>query len=79
MEKGNDILVDARALAEFSNLDSPERVQYFRNNYPNFLPPEIWDTPGVVIPPGGAPGSGLAKAAASGLPLPLWMLHKRVL
>jgi hypothetical protein len=75
----DDLLIDARALAEFSNIDSPERFDYFRNNYPDFLPNEVWDTPGAVIPPGAPPESGLGKAAASGLPLQLWMLHQRVL
>ena len=75
----DDLLIDARALADFSNINSPERFDYFRNNYPNFLPAEVFDTPGVVIPPGAPPESGLGKAAASGLPLQLWMLHQRIL
>jgi len=35
-------LRDAQALAEFSNLRT-DRVEYFRNNYPEFVPQGWWD------------------------------------
>jgi hypothetical protein len=35
-------LRDAQALAEFSNLE-PDKVEYFRNNYPDFVPQAWWD------------------------------------
>ena len=42
MPNAMDVLRDAQALAEFSNLD-PADVGYFRNNYPDFVPQKWWD------------------------------------
>jgi hypothetical protein len=42
MPQVTDNLRDAQILAEFSNL-KPEGVDYFRNNYPDFVPPAWWD------------------------------------
>ena len=41
-------LKDAQALAMFSNLE-PAEVDYFRNNYPDFVPQKWWDyTPDTI-------------------------------
>lgn len=40
----NDLLRDAQALAEFSNLEV-EKADYFRNNYPEFVPENWWTAP----------------------------------
>jgi hypothetical protein len=37
------ILNEAKALAAFSNLKSNDEVEYFRHNYPDFMP-DIWTT-----------------------------------
>jgi hypothetical protein len=42
MPRVTDNMRNAQALAEFSNL-KPEGVQYFRNNYPDFVPQGWWD------------------------------------
>jgi hypothetical protein len=42
MPRVSDNLRDAQALAEFSNLE-PQGVEYFRNNYPEFVPQGWWD------------------------------------
>ena len=42
MPRVTDKLRDAQALAEFSNLE-PNRVEWFRNNYPEFAPESWWD------------------------------------
>jgi hypothetical protein len=42
MPRVTDNLRDAQALAEFSNLES-NRVEWFRNNYPDFVPQAWWD------------------------------------
>lgn len=36
------ILEDARTLALFSNLADPKDAEYFRHNYPGFVPPAWW-------------------------------------
>jgi hypothetical protein len=42
MPRNTEILRDAQALAEFSNLE-PAQVEYFRNNYSDFAPQKWWD------------------------------------
>jgi hypothetical protein len=42
MPRVTNNLRDAQALAEFSNLE-PNRVEWFRNNYPDFVPQAWWD------------------------------------
>src|ERR1700722_5962010 len=42
MPKIKEILIDARTLADFSNLE-PAQVDYFRNNHPGFVPDAWWD------------------------------------
>src|SRR5215470_5332722 len=42
MPKLKEILMDARTLADFSNLE-PAQVEYFRNNHPGFIPDRWWD------------------------------------
>src|SRR5437016_3291436 len=42
MPRVTDKLRDAQALAEFSNLE-PNRVEWFRNNYPEFALESWWD------------------------------------
>jgi hypothetical protein len=42
MPRVTDNLRDARTLAEFSNLE-PAQVEYFRNNYPDFVPQGWWE------------------------------------
>jgi hypothetical protein len=55
-----EVLRDAQALASFSNLE-PEGVEYFRRNYPDFVPQAWWDyeatnrtdqLKGGLLPPG---------------------------
>jgi hypothetical protein len=55
-----ETLQDAQALASFSNLE-PEGVEYFRRNYPDFVPQAWWDyeatdrtyqLKGGLLPPG---------------------------
>jgi hypothetical protein len=42
MPRVTDNLRDAQALAEFSNLETAQ-VEYFRHNYPDFVPDAWWD------------------------------------
>src|SRR5438128_2517516 len=42
MPRVTEILRDAQALAEFSNL-KPGEIEYFRNNYADFAPNKWWD------------------------------------
>jgi len=42
MPKVTEALRDAQALADFSNLE-PAKMNYFRNNYPDFVPSKWWD------------------------------------
>lgn len=42
MPRVTNNLRNAQTLAEFSNLE-PNRLDYFRNNYPNFVPQAWWD------------------------------------
>jgi hypothetical protein len=42
MPRVTDSLRDAQILAEFSILE-PDKVEYFRNNYPDFVPSSWWD------------------------------------
>ena len=42
MPRVTEMLRDAQALAEFSNLE-PAHLDYFRNNYPEFLPSKWWN------------------------------------
>ena len=42
MPKITEVLRNAQTLAEFSNLDRG-RVDYFRNNFPDFVPQAWWD------------------------------------
>src|ERR1700674_1527217 len=36
------LLEEARTLANFSNLDSEDKADYFRNNYPEVVPRFVW-------------------------------------
>lgn len=43
MPRVTEVLRNAQALAGFSNLETAREADYFRNNYPDFLPGKWWE------------------------------------
>ena len=43
-------LIDARTLAEFSNVNTDTEADYFKNNFPEFVPPAWWKANLVISP-----------------------------
>jgi hypothetical protein len=50
MSKQPEVLRDAQTLAKFSNLDTAESVDYFRNNFEGFVPEDWWDIEITIEP-----------------------------
>jgi hypothetical protein len=69
----DEVFRDAQALALFANLE-PSGVEYFRNNYPNFIPDEAWSgSPALAIPlAGGVPEPMSHWRAIQGAVRELW-------